>query len=63
MSDLTRGIAAMMDQMGQIVEAAAGYKAKAEAQGFSSAISEKMALDFHRHLVELAFSGSKKAKQ
>lgn len=45
----------LQDKMMPIIDATAGHRAQLEAQGFSPTVAEMMAVDFHRHLLMVAF--------
>lgn len=48
----------LADSLGTLLEAAAGYRSKAEAAGFSPTAAEGMAVELHSHMLRAAFASA-----
>lgn len=59
MHDLANGIAQLREILAPIDEAATGYRAHLEKQGWSPTAAETIALDFHRALMASTMGGQK----
>ena len=58
-ANLAVQLIALIEGLGQMVEAVAGYRKKCEEAGFSPTAAEAMAVEMHRHLLATAFRASK----
>lgn len=57
---MIQAFAEMSEMMQVVVEAAVGYRARCEANGFSPTAAEAMAMEYHGYLMRMMLAGARK---